>query len=182
MRWFTQPERVMFDRFIPTLLLAAVVFCPGCDSQPTPPPPGANLLAAEPTAAQPRLPTIKLWVGPAEITAEIAANPRAIQTGMMFRTNLAETEGMLFVFRQPHQAGFWMKNCPLPLSCAYIDPQGVILELHDMEPHNTNSITASTDQVMFVLETSRGWFERNGIRTNMVIETERGPLLQTFFK
>lgn len=100
----------------------------------------------------------------------------------MFRTNALDTEGMLFIFRQPHQAAFWMKNCPLPLSCAYMDPQGVILELHDMEPQNTNSIVANSDNVMFVLETTRGWFERNGVRTNMIVETERGPLAQTFFK
>ena len=166
-------------------VLLAFLLC-GCGNKTAPTPPANQpvqaLAAGEPTHAQDRLPTIKLWVGPAQITAEIASTAEQIRTGMMFRTNLPDSEGMLFVFRQPHQAGFWMKNCPLPLSCAYIDPQGVILELHDMEPHNTNSITASTDQVMFVLETSRGWFERNGIRTNMVIETERGPLLQTFFK
>jgi len=171
---------VKFKRIIPALLLTTLLLC-GCDSQPPPAPPAGNPLAAEPTAAQPRLPTIKLWVGPAEIVAEIASQPREIQTGMMFRTNMLETEGMLFVFRQPHQAAFWMKNCPLPLSCAYIDPQGTILELHEMEPHNTNSITASAENVMFVLETTRGWFERHGVRTNMVIQTERGPLLQTFF-
>jgi len=175
---------VKFIRSI-TALLLALALC-GCENQTAPTPPANQLVQAvasgEPTHAQDRLPTIKLWVGPAQITAEIASTAEQIRAGMMFRTNMPDTEGMLFVFRQPHQAGFWMKNCPLPLSCAYVDAQGVIRELHDMEPHNTNSITASTDQVMFVLETSRGWFERNGIRTNMVIETERGSLLQTFFK
>ena len=62
-----------------------------------------------------------------------------MQTGMMFRTNLAENAGMLFVLPMPQQASFWMKNCPLPLSAAYIDPEGVILEIHDLQPHNTNS-------------------------------------------
>ena len=190
-----------FIRNIAALLLAfALAAC----EEKTPAPPAVQSLVAEPTEAQPRLPTTVLFVGPPAIlkgattpvaranlsldpdvktiTAEICSTFRQIQTGMMFRTNMLDSEGMLFVFPQPRQAGFWMKNCPLPLSCAYIDPQGVILELHDMEPHNTNSIIANTDQVMFVLETSRGWFERNGIRTNMVIETERGTLLQTFFK
>ena len=166
-----------FVRNILGLLAAGLLLC-GCNKPEAPPP---AQIQREPTAAQPRLPTIKLWVGPAEITAEIASKPREIDTGMMFRTNIVEDEGMLFVFDQPHRAAFWMKNCPKPLSCAYINPQGVILELHEMEPHNTNNIVANSDNVMFVLETARGWFERHGVRTNMVIQTERGPLLQTFF-
>jgi len=179
-RSFTQPERVKFKRIIPALLLTAALFC-GCDGKHAPPPPAVNPLAGEPTAAQPRLPTIKLFVGPAEIAAEIAAKPREIQTGMMFRTNIVENEGMLFVFTQPHRAAFWMKNCPKPLSCAYIDVTGTILEIREMEPNNTNSIVANSDNVMFVLETAQGWFERHGVRTNMVIQTERGTLANTFF-
>jgi uncharacterized protein len=161
--------------------LVAVALCSGCDRKTLAPPAAEKNVQWAPNEAQPRLPTTKLWIGAAEITAEIASQPREIRTGMMFRTNAPDTEGMLFVFRQPRQAAFWMKNCPLPLSCAYIDPQGVILELHDMEPHNTNAIVAATDNVMFVLEVNRGWFERHQVRTNMVIQTERGPLLQTLF-
>ena len=174
-------------RFLPALLLAALL-C-GCGKPATPPaagtikpPANSTAIPGEPTEAQPRLPAMKLWVGPAEINAELATKPREIQTGMMFRTNMPDTEGMLFIFSEPHQVAFWMKNCPLPLSCAYIDPAGIILELHDMEPHNTNSIIAGTDNVMFVLETPRGWFERHGVRTNMVVRTEHGALVQTFFK
>jgi uncharacterized membrane protein (UPF0127 family) len=141
----------------------------------------ANPPSSEPTAAQPRLPTIKLWAGPAVITAEVASRPHEMQTGMMFRTNIVEDEGMLFIFNGPHRAAFWMKNCPEPLSCAYIDPQGAILEIREMHPNDTNSIVAETDQVMFVLETAHGWFDRHNVRTGMVIQTERGPLLQTFF-
>lgn len=157
-------------------MLAALVL--GC-GKPAPPAPVSG--AWEPTAAQPRLPTLKLYVGTAELTAELATRPREIQTGMMFRTNVVEDEGMLFVFGQPHRAAFWMKNCPEPLSCAYIDPDGTILEILPMEPHNTNSLVAASDNVMFVLETKRGWFDRHNVRTGMVITTERGPLRQTFF-
>lgn len=180
MRLFTQPAAVKFMRHLLAVLAAALLSC-SCGRQPIPPPPVTNPLAVEPTAAQPRLPTIKLWVGPAELTAEIAARPREIQVGMMFRTNILENEGMLFIFSQPHRASFWMKNCPQPLSCAYINPQGVILEIREMEPNNTNSIVAGSDSVMFVLETAHGWFERHGVRTNMTIQTERGSLRDAFF-
>ena len=107
----------------------------------------------------------------------MALAPKEIMTGMMFRTNIVESEGMIFNLRQPQRASFWMKNCPKPMSCAYIDPQGVILEIREMEANNTNSIVANSDNVMFVLETARGWFERNGVRTGMVIQTESGPLM-----
>jgi len=167
-------------KFIRLICIAAVLglLAVGC-GKPAPPP--VTSLQWEPTAAQPRLPTLKLWLGSAEITAEIASKPREIQTGMMFRTNVLEHEGMLFVFNRAHQAGFWMKNCPQPLSGAYIDPQGIILEILPMEPHNTNSLMAASDNVMFVLETKHGWFDRHNVRTGMVVTTERGPLLQTFF-
>ena len=104
------------------MLLAAAVVFSGCEKPETAPDPNAQPAQWEPTEAQPRLPTIKLWAGPAEITAELASKPREVQTGMMFRTNIVETEGMLFIFGQPQRASFWMKNCPKPLSCAYLDP------------------------------------------------------------
>jgi len=159
------------------LIFATVVvglLAVGCGKS-TPPP--AAYVQWEPTAAQPRLATTKLFVGPAEITAEMALAPKEIATGMMFRTNVVENEGMIFNLRQPQRASFWMKNCPKPLSCAYIDPQGTILEIREMEANNTNSIVANSDNVMFVLETAPGWFERHGIRTGMVIQAESGPLI-----
>jgi uncharacterized membrane protein (UPF0127 family) len=72
--------------------------------------------------------TIKLWLGPQELTAELAMTIPQIMTGMMFRKEMAETEGMLFVFGRAHQASFYMRNTLIPLSCGYIDPEGAILE------------------------------------------------------
>jgi uncharacterized protein len=154
-------------------LLLATALCGGCQKAAPP--------VTGPTAAQPKLPTMKLWLGAEEMIAELAVTDEQMRTGMMFRTNLAENAGMLFVFPGPHRASFWMKNCPLPLSAAYIDPEGVILEIRDLQPHNTNSVVASSDQVQFVLETSQGWFGRHNVTTGMVVRTEHGPLRETFF-
>ena len=136
--------------------------------------------ATGPQEAQPKLPTVKLWLGTQEIAAEIALTLRQIETGMMFRTNIADNEGMLFVFTAPHQAAFWMKNVPIPLSCAYLDPEGAILEIHDMYPHDTNPIVARSDRVQFVLETARGWFERHQVSPGALVRTEMGSLRETF--
>ena len=89
--------------------------------------------------------------------AELARTGVQQQTGMMFRTNLAENAGMLFPLPYSQSASFWMKNCPLPLSIAYIDPDGVIQEIHDLEPQNTNSVVSASNNIRFALETPRGW-------------------------
>ena len=165
------------------LLLAAAV-CGGCAGgckQATAPAVELDAGPRLPTEAQPKLQTMKLWLGAEEMVAELALTAQQTQTGMMFRTNMAENAGMLFVFAEPHQASFWMKNCPLPLSAAYIDPDGVILEIHDLQPYNTNTVVAASNRVQFVLETNQGWFGRHHVTTGMVVRTERGPLLDTFF-
>jgi uncharacterized membrane protein (UPF0127 family) len=136
---------------------------------------------AEPTQAQPKLQTMKIYVGNQEMIAELALTPVQQQTGMMFRTNMAENAGMLFPLPTTRQAAFWMKNCPLPLSAAYIGPDGVIEEIHDLQPHNTNSVISASPNIRFVLETPQGWFERHHITPGVAIATERGSLMQTFF-
>ena len=143
------------------------------------PPPAAPAL---PTRAQPKLATTNLWIGSQVMVAELALTGIQVQTGMMFRTNMAENEGMLFVFPVPHQTSFWMKNCPLPLSAAYIDPEGVIQEIHPLQPFETNSVVANSENIQFVLETPQGWFERHNISTGVVIRTEFGPLRDTFLR
>ena len=142
------------------------------------PPPAAAVVADKP---QPRLPTVKLWLGAQELVTEVAREPKEIETGMMWRTAMAENEGMLFVFAQPHRASFWMKNTLVPLSCAYIDAGGVILEIHDMKPRDVSPITAASDKVQFVLEVKQGWFQRNRVAAGAVVRTDRGSLAAPFF-
>jgi uncharacterized membrane protein (UPF0127 family) len=172
-------------RLFPSLLTGLVILT-GCGK----PPAGASpasvntnspspAVPGEITEAQPKLRTMKLWLGPEQIEAEVAITMQQIRTGMMFRTNMAETESMLFVMR-PHRAGFWMKNCTVPLSVAYINPEGIIREIHDLQPHNTNSVVAAFDDIQFALETPQGWFQRHQIREGMTVRTERGALLDTF--
>ncbi len=124
---------------------------------------------------------MKLWLGAQELTSELATAPVEVATGMMFRKTMAENEAMLFVFRFPHQASFYMKNTYLPLSCAYIDSEGKIVEIHDMKPLDESAIEAKSDNVQYVLEVKQGWFERNKIGVGTVIRTERGSLAETFF-
>jgi len=135
-----------------------------------------------PTKAQPKLRTIKLWLGAEELITEIAAAEKEIIAGMMHRTQMAENEGMLFLLRAPQRAAFWMKNVSLPLSCAYIDPDGTILEIHDMKPGEEKAIVASSDRILYVLEVKQGWFQRHNIQPGAKLRTEFGTLQKTFFR
>lgn len=162
----------------------AVVLVTGCRPTPSSPPTAPTVNADDflPKQAQPKLPTMKIFVGAQVLDAELALTPQQEMTGMMFRTNIQETDAMLFVLPYTQRASFWMKNCPESISAAYINPAGVIEEIHRLEANNTNSVTAATDNIRFVLETQEGWFTRHGITPGMVIRTERGSLAETFLQ
>jgi uncharacterized membrane protein (UPF0127 family) len=170
---------VMSRLWILTMLLAGALWG-GC-SKPAQSATPTAVNPDEPTQAQPKLQTMKLWLGPEELAAELALTDRQIHTGMMFRTNLDENAAMLFPLPYTQRAAFWMKNCPSALSAAYISPDGVIQEIRSLEPFNTNAVVAASDNIRFVLETKRGWFEKHHIHEGMTVATERGPLMQTFF-
>lgn len=130
--------------------------------------------------AQPRLQTMKLFVGQKEVTAELALKPVEIFTGMMWRTNMPEDEAMLFVFADATPRAFYMRNTLVPLSLAYIDPDGVILEIHDLQPRNETSVPSKAENVQFVLEVPQGWFARNRIVPGTVVRSQYGELKKIF--
>ena len=166
-----------------------LVMAGGCEKQPVakplPLPPPTNEVSqiplAEPTKAQPKLQTIKMYVGTVEMEVEQALTEIQIQAGMMFREKMGPDEGMFFVHREVSGRGYWMKNCVVSLSIAYIDPVGRIVEIHDMEPHNTNSVYSVSNNIKYALETRQGWFKRNGIGPGVMITTGKGTLPETYF-
>ena len=173
-------QHMKFQRFFALLVAALVVVC-GCNKPgATTITPVVNLSLSEPTEAQPHLPTVQLWLGPEQMTAEMAASIKEVMTGMMFRTNMDENESMIFFLGPPQRAKFWMKHCYIPLSVAYIDPDGVILEIHDLQPQNTNTVDSTAENVAFALETKQGWFTRHNIHPGVTIRSEHGSLAETF--
>jgi uncharacterized protein len=172
-------------------LLLSIALLAGCGKAPapttaapgsSPPAPAQTIDNRLPKQAQPRLATIKLYVGAEELVTEQALTQEQSNCGMMFRTNMPENEAMIFVFPGPHQAGFWMKNCPYPLSVAYIDPAGRIQEIHDLQPHNTNTVLAARDNIQFAIEVNQGWFQRHNVKPGALVKTEKGSLLETYFQ
>jgi uncharacterized membrane protein (UPF0127 family) len=135
-----------------------------------------------PTHAQPKLPTMKVYLGDETLDAELALTEKEMITGMMFRTNIQETDAMLFVLPSPQRASFWMKNCPEPIAAAYIGPDGDIEEIHHLQPNDTTPVYASNDNIQFVLETKDGWFERHNVGVGTVLHTDKGSLAETFLQ
>lgn len=166
------------------LLALGMMLGAGC-GKPAPPPRAGDEI--DPVRghllhAQPKLPTIKVWLGDQELITEIAREPVQITTGMMFRTNLLENEAMLFVFPDPAQKNFYMRNCVVPLSAAYIAPNGTILEIVDLQPGDEKGVQSKSSNVQFVLEVPQGWFKRHNLSPGALVRTERGSLRETFFR
>lgn len=109
------------------------------------------------------LPRVKLQAGMYQIDAQVAVAPEQRQIGLMHRRDMPQHEGMLFVFEQPAQQCFWMKNTLLPLTAAFVANDGTIVNLADMKPQTTDS-HCSAKPVRFVLEMNLGWFEKRAIK------------------
>ena len=112
--------------------------------------------------AQP-LPQLELTAGFHRIEAEVAANNAARMQGLMQRKSMATQRGMLFVFDRDAQHCMWMKNTFLPLSVAFLDEQGRILNIEDMQPQSEDNHCA-VQPARYALEMNVGWFTQRGIR------------------
>jgi uncharacterized protein len=105
----------------------------------------------------------RLSAGMHQITAQVAQTPEQRAMGLMFRKDMPQPEGMLFVFDQASQQCFWMKNTQLPLTAAFVADDGEIVNLADMQPQ-TEAAHCSAKPVRFVLEMNQGWFAKKGIK------------------
>ncbi len=120
-------------------------------------------LAQAQDAPQMDLPRVKLSAGMHQITAQVAQTPDQRSTGLMFRKEMPQPEGMLFVFEQASMQCFWMKNTLLPLTAAFVADNGEIVNLADMKPQ-TEAPHCSAKPVRYVLEMNQGWFAKKGIK------------------
>lgn len=148
-------------------LLAFTLGCPAADEQTAAtdrraaPAGGA---AAGPTASEARPPGGYAWVvfGADTVVAEIAATADERAQGLMYREELPDGTGMLFVFQDNAHRAFWMANTYIPLDIAYMDPSYRIIDIVAMEPLVTETYPSS-GPAMFALEVRQGWFGEHGI-------------------
>ena len=111
-----------------------------------------------------------LWIDTVPLQVEVVSTPAELQKGLMYRKELPENQGMLFVFDGPGFHAFWMKNTYIPLAIAFISPEGQITQIDSMEPLDTLNTHNSRYRVKYAIEVNKDWFARhkinigNGIR------------------
>jgi uncharacterized membrane protein (UPF0127 family) len=128
----------------------------------------ATLLQALPPAGLAQAAVTTLTVRFFQITAEVADTPALRTRGLMGRQSLPTNHGMLFVFEQPQQQCFWMRNTPLPLTIAFLDDEGRISSMADMQPFS-EATHCSQVPVRYALEMEQGWFAKRGIQPGEII-------------
>ena len=115
------------------------------------------------------LPAVTLIINGQKITAEVASTPQDRATGLMNRFSLQPDHGMLFVFERPEPLSFWMKNTFIPLSIAFLDADGRILNIDDMAPQ-TETSHWSKGPGLYALEMRKGWFAERGVKAGDRVE------------
>lgn len=110
----------------------------------------------------------KFSINGTELQSEIANTEPKRQKGLMYRDQMEENHGMLFVFDQPTFLSFWMKNTKIPLSIAYIDEKCILIDIQKMEPHYGKPghppSYPSRKRAQYALEMNQGWFQKNNIK------------------
>lgn len=121
------------------------------------------------------LPIIRLTAGTGTLDVEVASNKSQRSQGLMNRVSMPESRGMLFVYPAPAYFCMWMKNTKLPLSVAFIDAQGRVINIEDMAPQTeTNHCTQRN--ATYALEANQGWFAKHGVTAgSQIIGLEKAP-------
>lgn len=116
-----------------------------------------------------KFPVRQLTAGMHLIQAEVAQTEAERQQGLMFREQMHANEGMVFLFGQPAGICMWMKNTLIPLSVAFLDTEGTIINIEEMKPKTLNSHCA-TKPAAYALEMNTGWFKQRNIKPGMKIQ------------
>lgn len=123
-----------------------------------------------------KLERARLFAKGKTIIAELARTPEEQARGLMYRRSLGENEGMLFIYDSPRMMSFWMKNTRIPLSIAFMDGGGKIVQIDRMQAYDCVTLHPSSQPAQYALEMNGGWFERNGVGVGDVIEIPNSKL------
>ena len=114
--------------------------------------------------------TAQMQIGNETLDVELAKTAAEQAKGLRFRQTLAENAGMLFVFPAPQRVSFWMKDASIPLSIAFIQANGKIVQIRQMQPYDETPVPSLSNAVVCALLVNQGWFERHGITAGTIIE------------
>ena len=119
--------------------------------------------------AQTASPMYTLTIGGHTAQVELALTHEERSKGLMFRESLDEDSGMLFVFDRSGFYSFWMRNTFIPLSIAFIDARGIIVNIEEMVPHDERPVSPELP-IIYVLEMNAGWFSGREIMPGMRVD------------
>jgi hypothetical protein len=140
-------------RFFAALSFAALlVLCPG------------RAQIAGDTGQPQHLREVDLHIDHAVLHTQIAANETQREIGLMHVAHMGDNDGMIFLMPCVERVSFWMKDTLIPLSIAFIDSNGTVLEIHDMKAMDLTTLNSDSTQVAYALETNLHWFALNGIK------------------
>lgn len=128
----------------------------------------AVLMAGTLPVGAAELPQRTLTIGENKLIVEVASTPQTRETGLMNRFSLQQDHGMLFIFETPQPLAFWMKNTYIPLSVAFVDRTGRILNIEDMRPQD-ESTHWSKGPALYAIEMRQGWFAAKGVAPGDVV-------------
>jgi len=116
--------------------------------------------------------TLKLITaqGTHTIDVEVTETPAEKAQGLMFRTRLADTSGMLFFYDTPQEITMWMRNTYIPLDMVFIRADGVVHRIEARTEPLSENIVASKGDVTACLELAGGAAERLGLKPGDKVE------------
>jgi uncharacterized membrane protein (UPF0127 family) len=114
-----------------------------------------------------------LEVGGHSVRAQLAVLEAEMAVGLMYRSSLAPNDGMLFVYAAPRAVEFWMRNTLVPLDIGFFDANGVLREIHAMQPNDDRSVPSQRSDLQFALEVNQGWFSRAGVKPGAQLDLGR---------
>ncbi len=106
------------------------------------------------------------------VRVEIAESVDERSRGLMFRRGLERDMGMLFIFPQPQQLSFWMRNTAIPLDIGFFDSDGILREIHELRPFDERPVVSESTGLRFALEVNRGWFAAQGVSAGARLDLE----------
>ena len=131
-----------------------------------------SILTGTADACPLELPTAAVSINGHGLIVELAATPQSRACGLSHRSALKENRGMLFIYPRSEPRTFWMKDTRIPLSIAFLDESGIIINIENMLPDQTGIRYHSRLPAAYALEVNQGWFRLHGITAGDRVKME----------
>tara|TARA_B100001013_G_C24510358_1_gene402735 strand:+ start:287 stop:811 length:525 start_codon:yes stop_codon:yes gene_type:complete len=106
------------------------------------------------------------------IRLQLAVEAEELRRGLMYRKNMSENEGMIFLYTKPQRMSFWMRNTSFPLDVGFISSDGVLQEFYPLYPYDETTVVSRSDELQYALELNQGWFQKNNINRGAKLDLE----------